>query len=310
MNVATLTVNPAIDETVYLPELKRGHVHRAQRVRFNAGGKGINVAACLADFGVKTAVTGFLGKDNIAIFEALFKSRHIEDHFIRRAGETRTNIKIVDESETTDINLQGLSPSAQEIEKLQHNVDQLLLSGVLMVMSGSLLPKMPASFYAGEVKRAKNGAKIIVDCSGEALAELLKAEKLPLAIKPNIDELSQYCGHPLKDENEVLTVARSLIARGMQLVTVSLGAKGAIFVSKEQAFHASLPVRDVESTVGAGDAMVAGIASAVCENAPLERIARLATAFAVGKLASLGPALPDKATIEHLAQKVECRVVG
>lgn len=307
MNIATLTVNPAIDETVFLEKLERGHVHRAQKVGFNAGGKGINVAACLADFAVPVAVTGFLGKENIRLFEALFKSRHIEDHFIRRDGETRTNIKIVDESETTDINLQGLPPSRHEIEMLQHIVDQMLLSGALMVMSGSLLPKMPASFYANEVKRAKNGAKIIVDCSGEALTELLKAEKLPLAIKPNIDELSQYCGHPLKDENEVLTVARSLIARGMHLVTVSLGAKGAVFVSKDQAFHARLPVRDVESTVGAGDAMVAGIAAAFRENAGLERIARLATAFAVGKLASLGPVLPEQTMIEHLAQKVECR---
>lgn len=307
MKIATLTVNPAIDETVFLEKLERGHVHRARKVSFNAGGKGINVAACLADFGVPVAATGFLGKDNIRLFEALFKRRHIEDHFIRRDGETRTNIKIVDESETTDINLQGLPPSTEEIEKVQHSVDQLLLSGALMVMSGSLLPKMPASFYANEVKRAKSGAKIIVDCSGEALVELLKAEKLPLAIKPNSDELSQYCGHPLENESEVLAVARSLIARGMHLVTVSLGAKGAVFVGKEQAFHARLPAGNVESTVGAGDAMVAGIAAAFRENAGLERIARLATAFAVGKLTNLGPVLPEKTMIEHLAKKVECR---
>lgn len=310
MNVATLTVNPAIDETVYLPELKRGHVHRAQSVHFNAGGKGINVAACLADFGIKTAVTGFLGKDNIAIFEELFKSHGIEDRFIRLCGETRTNIKIVDKTATTDINLPGLPPNTAELEALSRTIDEFLRNRALIVMSGSLLATMDSAFYADEVKRIGKTGKIIVDCSGEALQKLLQAEVLPFAIKPNIDELSYYSRQPLHDEGEVLSLARLLVERGLCLVTVSMGAKGALFVTKERAIHAFAKIEHVESTVGAGDAMVAGIASAVCENAPLERIARLGTAFAVGKLGKKGPALPDKATIEHLAQKVECRVVG
>lgn len=310
MKVATLTVNPAIDETITLPELKRGTVHRARSVSFNAGGKGINVAACLADFGVKTAVTGFLGKDNIAIFEALFSSRKIEDRFIRRPGETRTNIKIVDETATTDINLSGTAPDAAELKALTGEIDKFIGAGALLVMSGSLLPSMRATFYADEVKRAGKGGKIIVDCSGEALQKLLQADKLPFAIKPNIDELAHYCQHPLRDETEVLALSRLLVERGLSLVTVSMGSKGALFVTKDQAIHAQKKIRHVESTVGAGDAMVAGIASAISDNAPLERIARLGTAFAVGKLGKKGPALPDKATIEQLAQEVECRPVG
>lgn len=310
MKVATVTVNPAIDETITLPELKRGQVHRAHSVSFNAGGKGINVAACLADFGIETAVTGFLGEQNIGIFEDLFSSHGIEDRFIRRAGETRTNIKIVDETATTDINLTGNAPTGHELKALAHEVDEFVGRGALLVMSGSLLPQMKAGYYAQEVKRAGKRAKIIVDCSGEALQELLQAEHLPYAIKPNIDELSHYCGHGLHDESEVLAVARRLVERGLSLVTVSMGSKGALFVNKERAIHAGKRIAHVESTVGAGDAMVAGIASAICANAPLERIARLGTAFSIGKLGKKGPALPDKATVEHLAQEVECQVIG
>ena len=310
MKIATLTVNPAIDETIHLKKLERGHVHRAEEARFNAGGKGINVAACLADFSVKTAVTGFLGNANSRLFEELFQSHHIEDRFIRYEGETRTNIKIVDEGETTDINLQGVSPTVEEISKLQNIVDDFIAEGALIVMSGSLPPKMDPRFYRNEVERAGRNAKIIVDCSGKALQELLKAEKLPLAIKPNIDELSAFSGQKLENEGEVLNIARSLIDRGMKLVAVSMGEKGGLFVSREGAIHAQYLLSGVKSTVGAGDAMVAGIAKSISDNANLEDIARLGTAFAVGKLQKFGPALPEKTIIENLAQKVECRRVG
>lgn len=310
MRVATLTVNPAIDETLHLQRLIVGEVHRASSVRFNAGGKGINVAACLADFGISTTVTGFLGADNIGIFQELFDKRGIEDMFIRRPGTTRTNIKIVDAVDTTDINLSGDAVTPQQLEALNQVLDSFSGKDWLVVLAGSLLPKVDTAYYTNIVSKLSPETKVIVDCSGDALQAVLKADTLPYAIKPNIDELSQYCGKTLSDRAEILDIARSLINRGLKLVTVSMGANGALFVDANQAMHAQMRAEKVESTVGAGDAMVAGIAAALCENAPLERIARLGTAFAVGKLGHEGPTLPDKKEIEHLASAVECQLVS
>lgn len=309
MKVATLTVNPAIDETLHLNRLVVGEVHRASSVRFNAGGKGINVAACLADFGVKTTVTGFLGKDNAGIFQELFKARLIDDQFIRRPGWTRTNIKIVDSVDTTDVNLSGDPVTQQQLKELDKVLGNFANPEWLIVMAGSLLPDMDVAFYADAVQKIAAHTKIIVDCSGDALQAVLKAPVLPYAIKPNIDELACYCGKPLGDIGEILDIARSLVRRGLKIVVVSMGVGGALFVDDNQAIHAKMQAKNVESTVGAGDAMVAGIAAALCQNASLERIARLGTAFAVGKLGKMGPTLPEKDKIEQLASTVECRLM-
>ena len=101
----TITLNPAIDQTVRLAHLRPGNVHRARSSRDDAGGKGINVAACLADWGVPTTALGVLGDGNDGVFSALFAERGIADACLRVAGRTRTNIKLVEEAsgETTDV---------------------------------------------------------------------------------------------------------------------------------------------------------------------------------------------------------------
>ncbi|RCL02128.1 MAG: 1-phosphofructokinase [Candidatus Tokpelaia sp. JSC189] len=310
MKVATVTVNPAIDETVTLQQLIAGEVHRASSVRFDVGGKGINVAACLADFGLDVTATGFLGQNNIRIFEQFFTRRNIKDYFIRRVGSTRTNIKIVDEARTTDINLSGDPVTSQQLQQLADVMDSFCGPQWLVVMAGSLLPHMGSTFYADQVARMANQFKMVVDCSGDGLQAVLKAQRLPYAIKPNIDELSQYCGRFLTDMTEILSIARGLISRGLSLIVVSMGADGALFVTHEMALQARLKTDNIESTVGAGDAMVAGMIAALCENASLDRIARLGTAFAVGKLGLHGPKLPRKDILEYLARAVECRQVA
>ena len=90
VKVATITLNPAIDRTVYAPDFRAGKVNRVERERSDAGGKGVNVASVLADYGLAVTVTGFLGEENSFIFEQLFTQKEIRDRFVRIAGRTRT----------------------------------------------------------------------------------------------------------------------------------------------------------------------------------------------------------------------------
>ena len=113
-------------------------------------------------------------------------------------------------------------------------------------------------------------------------------------VKPNRAELQELVGRPLPSTADVVAAARALIEHGVALVVVSLGADGALFVDRETALAAALPAKKALSTVGAGDAMVAGIAAALVEGAPLERLARLAVAFATSKLDRIGPYLGPK----------------
>ncbi|MDR3505857.1 MAG: 1-phosphofructokinase [Acidocella sp.] len=306
MTALTVTLNPAIDQTVLLGHLRPGHVHRAQGVSFNAGGKGVNVASCLADWGDKVSATGFLGENNTLRFETLFMTKLIGDAFIRIPGETRTNIKLSHDGDTTDINLPGLVPNAEELQALSARIGTLTTTGTLALLAGSLPGGVDESFYAALTETlAQRGARVLLDTSGAPLQAALAGAVLPFCLKPNRAELEQLVGHALPDDAAVIGAARQLIAHGVQLVVVSLGEDGALFITQSQVLRAALPVVRAASTVGAGDAMVAGIMAALREEAELERIARLSTAFAAGKLTLAGPNLPPRGDIEALSANVQ-----
>lgn len=314
--VITLTLNPAIDLTVTLPALKQGAVNRAETYRAEAGGKGINVAATLASGGIKAAATGILGRDNAAFFQKFFTERGIENGFLYVRGAARSNIKLVSAAETTDINLPGLPADPALLEDLY----QLLAAAKsrFLVLAGSLPPQCPDSFYADFLSfyAGQNGAaKIIADCSGKPLKALLSGAIRPFCIKPNQDELAEWAGKALPSRKEILAQAVALHKTGIALTTVSLGAQGALFVAGNAAYHAAVKLEKVESTVGAGDAMVAGIAAALLQretdseiinSAELENIAKTASLWAAGKLLMRGAALPPQERLQALAQNLRC----
>ena len=305
MKVATITLNPAIDQTVRVDDFQPHHVNRSQQMQFNAGGKGVNVASFLADYGCEVVVTGFLGQTNPHLFEQLFAHKGIEDRFIRIPGLTRTNIKIVDEAnqQTTDINMQGLIPDAAAIAQLYATVDELARQCDWFVLAGKLPPTMPETIYArliSQIKRA--GKRVALDTSGEALHEGMLAG--PTMVKPNIHELEQLVGRELVRVSEVLDAAAELLTYGTQFVVVSMGERGAYFVTCDEVVRAIPPAVTIKTTVGAGDAMVAGVVAGQMGQLTLTDCARLATAFSISAITRVGAHLPDAPTLQGYGQKV------
>lgn len=282
-DAVTVTLNPAIDRTVTISSFTPGAVNRVEAVCNTAGGKGVNVASALADDGRRVAVTGFLGRENAALFEALFAKKSIADRFVRIPGETRIGIKITDPvtHETTDINFPGAAPRPEEIAALRQQIETL--DAPWVTLGGSLPPGVDPGFYRELVEILKaRGRKVVLDTSGEPLR--LAIEAAPAVIKPNIHELEAVLGEPLRDENAVIAAARALLNRGIELVVVSMGKEGACFAAANRVAIARPPRIPVRSTVGAGDAMVAGIVSAQIRGLPLEECARLGTAFSLAAL--------------------------
>ena len=306
-NILTVTLNPAIDETIALEALRPGHVHRAMAVSRHAGGKGVNVASCLADWGgASISVTGFIGRENKGIFEALCAGKRLHDVFVRVPGETRTNIKLAHDGDTTDINLPGLAVSDEAFHELWGVIDRVVDAHSIVLLAGSLPPGVPSGIYAEMMAALRaTGARVLLDTSGAPLAAALAGGALPFCIKPNRMELEEFCGHALPTQAALIAAARKL---GMELVVISLGADGALFVG-DLVLHALLPAIRAESTVGAGDAMVAGIISAMADGGDFETIARRATAFAAGKLGKAGPNLPERHIINTLAEQVKINIV-
>jgi 1-phosphofructokinase len=308
--IVTVTLNPAIDETIRLAALRPGQVHRATGVQRQAGGKGVNVASCLADWGgAEIIVTGFIGADNAGRFEALCAAKGLHDAFMRLPGETRTNIKLAHDGDTTDINLPGLPASESAFAALRAAILYLAEPDSILLLAGSLPPGVPPTAYAELIAALRPaGPRLLLDTSGPPLAAALAGPVMPDIIKPNRAELEELFQCKLPTPADIIAAAQELRARGIQLVVVSLGAEGALFVG-QQVLHASLPPLSAASTVGAGDAMVAGIIAAMAAGDDPETTARRATAFAAAKLGRAGPHLPSRAIIEEIAGQVTINIV-
>lgn len=314
MKVLTVTPNPALDLTAQAPNWQVGAVNSVQAAQTDAGGKGVNVAALLADWAriggeaIDVVVTGFLGSANSALFERLFLQRGIEDHFLRVEGETRLGLKIVDptSAETTDFNLPGPSVSAEQENALLELVAGHGAEANACVLAGSLPPGVSSDFYVRAVAelRAAGCGFIAVDTSGEALRQLLRARALPHLLKPNIHELEDALGQALPTDEDRLSAARELLKGGAEWVIISLGAEGAWLVWKGGAVKATPPKVEVRSTVGAGDAMVAGLVGARLAGLSPEAALKRATAFAAGNITRLGASLPPLQELNDLQAQV------
>lgn len=308
IRVTSVSLNPAIDQTARISRFTAGRVNRVEWETSDAGGKGVNVASFLADAGIRSAVTGFFGNGNLEPFAELFTRKGIADHGIRLAGRTRVNVKITDPvlDQVTDINFPGLAPGAEDLSELTRVIDALGRESDWVVLTGSVPAEVPPDIYATLIERLKaQDVQVLLDASGPPFAEALK--RGPDIIKPNIDELGELIGQSLKGPEDVLEAARGLIEYGIGLVAVSMGPQGAVFVEGAEAVHAVPPSIEVKSTVGAGDAMVAGILTGTARGLDLAGQARLATAFSLGALGEIGPHLPPLTVIDDFVTRVEIK---
>ena len=280
-DIVTITLNPAIDQTVFLDRLNVGHVNRTSRHHRQPGGKGINVSSMLGQYGIPSTATGFLGKDNPRLFDELFRSKLIRDEFIRIPGETRTGIKIVDEEsrETTDINFPGLEPTADEVRAFEKKLRSLVRPGRWFVLAGSLPAGFSGDFFGEIISLIKQGGALVAaDTSGDALKTAIQSGAD--LVKPNQHELAEFLGHDLPDFASRVAAARELQREKVPHVILSLGSEGALFITPEKALMASAPPVKVMSTVGAGDSLLAGFLAGLAGKQAPSECARLASVFA------------------------------
>ncbi len=312
MKFATVTLNPAIDLTAVVSHFTLDTVNRGESMRFDPGGKGVNVASYLADYGCEVAVTGFLGRENAEIFERMFAHKRIADRFVRVPGQNRVGVKIVDPASqtTTDLNMPGLAPSQEDAARLLETLEEMAGTGeyAWFALSGRLPLGVPDDFYAVLIERLKKaGVRSALDTSQAALR--CGAAAGPDLIKPNIDELQALVGRELSGDASVEQAARALLESGIRWVAVSMGRRGALLVERDSAWLAQPPAVEVASTVGAGDAMVAGLIAGLEQGLSLPDCARLATAFALSAITRIGANLPPRGELEDYARQVVIRQV-
>ena len=307
--ILTITLNPALDLTVRVPHLEPGEVNRSQALLSHAAGKGLNVAQVLADLGHSLTVSGFLGEDNQQAFNALFARRGFADAFIRVPGETRSNIKLAeDDGRVTDIN--GPGPHVNDLAQhaLLDKLDHIAASHDAVVVAGSLPRGVSAQWLRELVLRLKAlGCKVILDTSGEALKEGLRAG--PWLVKPNAEELSEALGHPVSSVASQVAAATELQTLGISHVVISHGADGVNWFSHGPALQALPPKVRVASTVGAGDSLLAGMLHGLISGHSAEQTLRTATAIAAMAVTQIGFGISDAAHLATLESGVNVRAL-
>lgn len=257
--IVTLTPNPSIDHTVEVARLQRGGVIRACGTRVDAGGKGVNVARALAANGHKAlAVLSTGGAEGLRL-ESLLKNRAgLEIVMVPVRGAIRTNVTIVEpDGVTTKINTPGPVLNMLEVQALTDSVLTAAHGADWVVLCGSLPPGVPDGFYRDLIEPLSAiGAMVAVDTSGPALALALTAG--PQLVKPNRGELAEAAGMPVRTLGDVVRAGQRLRAAGAGEVLASLGPDGALLVTGAGCWLATAPACEPRSTVGAGDALLAG----------------------------------------------------
>jgi 1-phosphofructokinase len=301
--VLTVTLNPAVDKTVTVKQLVVAGLNRIQDVRIDAGGKGINVAKVLRRFEADVQAWGLKAGHQGRVIEEKLREYGITSHFLEAEGQTRTNLKVVDEAtmETTELNEPGFAPSEALIAKFVSELrEQLPYTGIL-VLGGSLPPGVPPDFYKRLIEIAKeSGVPAILDADGEALAHGIEAA--PYAIKPNIHELEALFGETLDTDERLSAAVRKLLGKGIRVAIVSMGAEGSLIVGADQAIRATPFKITPQSTVGAGDSMVAAMAYCFLRGLSLEETARWTTA--AGSVTASKPGT-DVCTLAEVQEKLE-----
>jgi 1-phosphofructokinase len=307
--IVTVTPNPSIDRTVTLPaELVRGGVHRVTSVSSEPGGKGVNVARALTLAGLDVVAVLPAGSHDPIL--AGLQVQGVEFEAVPVSGGVRTNLTITEpDGTTTKINEPGATLEPSEAEALAWAVMQQARGDHWVVLSGSLPPGLPDSWYSDMTAALKaHGCKVAVDTSDAPLAALAAGleRAAPDLIKPNSEELASLTGVTAEslesavqrgDAQPVVTAARRLIDRGVGAVLATLGSAGALLVDRDGAWLATPPPITPRSTVGAGDSSLAGYVRADVEGAGAPGRLQMAVAYGSGAAALPGSAMPTPAQL-------------
>ncbi|MEO0085249.1 MAG: 1-phosphofructokinase [candidate division WOR-3 bacterium] len=255
--IYTVTLNPALDRTIYVDSLRVGESNRIQREERFAGGKGIDVSRALVELGTPSVALGMVGGFDGKELEGRLTLEGVDCRFTRISGETRTNIIIQDLSSNTETPLLARGPTVGPHELMDFIA---LLESVsdldFAIISGSLPPGLTPAVYRRIIEIATvRGARVLLDTSGEGLRQGLLAR--PTVIKPNRAELAEFAGRSFADIPDIVRFCRTL-HDSVSTVLVSLGADGMVLVQPGRSLHARPPQVEVKSTVGAGDCSVAG----------------------------------------------------
>ena len=308
--IVTVTLTPALDKTVILPGFRVDQVNRIQSLRLDAGGKGINVSKVLRALGTDSLATGILGGGTGRYIENSLREMGIASDFVWVEQETRTNLKVVDPQEhtNTDINEPGAPVGADVIEAVYRKVEAAAGPGDIVVLAGKAPAGTPDTVFADWITRLRaKQVRTYLDADAGLLLAGVQAK--PSMIKPNDAELGRLTGKAYGSAEEMVRAARELVRDGVGTVVVSLGGDGALFVAGDQALRGHGLRVPVQSTVGAGDSMMAAMAHGAARGMRFRDTCALAMAVSAAAVTTPGTQPAEMTLVNELLKQVRIEEV-
>ena len=273
--IVTLTLNPSLDKSTHFTGLIAEQKIRCEKPRYDAGGGGINVSKAISKLDGKSTCIFTSGGSSGEMLEELVAKEKLESSVIKTKNWTRENFIAFENTSKAQYRFGFPGNEFSDDEKVEILQTIKELKTDYLVISGSLNEGLSTNFYQKIAEIAKESdIKVVVDTSGEALQKVL--ETGVYLIKPNIGELAKLIGVERLELPEVEKAAKKLIEnKSAEIVVVSLGADGAILVTKEETHLVKAPKVEKKSTVGAGDSMVGGMVWALSQNKTLKEVIQI-----------------------------------
>ncbi|MBO5411535.1 MAG: hexose kinase [Clostridia bacterium] len=281
--ILTVCMSPCMDVTVEVDALNVGRTNVLKRKSISFGGKALNVAIGVARLGCESYTTGLMYNENGYMFENALDKEGVPFTFVWNKGRVRENYKFIDRrAMLTEVNDVGEAITGEKADEVLGLVGMLSAKSQVTVLSGSLPRGLDPEYYGRLAKSVDERSKIIADASGQRMYSALK-NGVDL-VKPNIEELENTLGRQLADKEDMLAGCYELLDRGAKRVLLSLGKQGAVITDGKENFYCKSINVAMNSTVGAGDAMVAAAAIKLEQDAPLEEILRAGVAAGTARV--------------------------
>lgn len=285
--ILTVCMSPCTDITIELDSLNVGMTNVIKNKNVTYAGKALNVAVGIARLGGQPYTTGIMYNENGYMFEHALEQEGVPFRFVWNQGRVRENYKFIDHrSMLTEVNDVGEEVGKAKTDEILRMVAELSKESNITIMSGGLPRGVDDSYYGELVKSVAPGCLKIVDASGKRMLHAV-AQGVDL-VKPNLDELEHMLGKKFTCKEDMLSGCYELLDRGAKRVLLSLGKQGAVITDGTRNYYCKSLNVAVNSTVGAGDGMVAAAAMQLEQDAPLSEILRAGVAAGTATVMTTG----------------------
>lgn len=303
-------LNPTLDVSYTTSNFTTGSTYLNQSHFQVPAGKGLNVAMVISELGEEVTVTGLLPELDEQKVRSFIEMRSIHGLFQTVPGTLRINTTIVDEGENRCTHLNALA--APLSPRIQHEFQEMITAEMkpddMWIFSGSLPPGFSDDAYETLVGAATaSGGQTVLDSRGAAMQHGVRSR--PLVVKPNLAELEEYFGEPVKGVHHIALKGKRLLDMGVGYVFISLGADGMIALHHNDCLLCSAPQVEVKDTVGCGDALVAGIVVGLNRHFSFSETCRMAVACGTAKSLVVGPGTLSRETVWQMMEDVEITAI-